>query len=44
MVRCNTSDFDEIYIICISHEISQIPIISDAFDYCKHPLGALQSR
>ena len=24
--------------------LRQIPIISDAFDYCKHPLGALQNR
>ena len=23
---------------------STVSLVSDAFDYCKHPLGALQSR
>ena len=31
-------------IICISHQISQIPRISDAFDYCKPPSGQIKAE
>ena len=36
-INSNTSNFDEIDIICISHKIRQIPRISDSFNYCKPP-------